>query len=191
MTYPNWFSSTEALSNFEKFLGGMGGRPITCLQVGVYTGDATEWMANNILGHEDSRLWDVDTWQGSEEPVHKNMDFNDVYKTYTEKNKSFIGSKVIPFIGTSDVFFAGKPHDLLFDFIYIDGDHTAFQVVKDGVNGFLNLKPGGVMGFDDYTWSLGQSRYLDPAPAIDWILNILEGRIQVLTQSGQVWIQKF
>lgn len=191
MTYPDWFSSTESIENFGSFLGHLSESPVTCLQIGVYTGDATKWMCENILTSDDSVLWDVDTWEGSEEPIHKNMDFNDVYKTYTNKNNAFIESKkVIPFIGTSDRFFVEKSNDLLFDFIYIDGDHRALQVIKDGANAFLNLKPGGILAFDDYTWGVGIHKFLDPKPSIDWMLDILEGRIEVLKKSAQVWVRK-
>ena len=82
MEYPNWFNHT-AKDNFEKFLIPLAGQEnLKFLQLGVYTGDASIWMLENI---SNIQLTDVDTWQGSDEDAHKSMDFDDVYKTYTDK----------------------------------------------------------------------------------------------------------
>ena len=169
----------------------MANKKIRALQIGAYTGDATNWMCNNILLQDGSMLVDVDTWQGSDEPVHKNMDFDDVYRTYLNKNQAFIETgKVTIFRGTSDNFFGVKPENLTFDFIYVDGDHTAFQVAKDGINAYTALNPGGIMAFDDYLWSLNGDKFLDPSPAIDWILLMLGNKIDLIEKNGQVWIRK-
>jgi predicted O-methyltransferase YrrM len=37
-----------------------------------------------------------------------------------------------------------------FDFIYIDGDHTAKGTISDAIRAFSLLKEGGIMIFDDY-----------------------------------------
>ena len=189
MTYPNWFESTDSIHNFEKYAPRYE-RPIKCLQIGAYTGDATKWMADNILGVDDSFLVDVDTWQGSDEPVHHEMDWNDVFETYKEKNKSFIDSgKVIPTQTTSDKYFADI-HQEVFDFIYIDGDHTAFGVIRDITNAYRTLKVGGILALDDYLWSLGKGDFYDPKPAIDWFSQILPDRLETLVINGQAWYKK-
>jgi len=189
MTYPNWFEQSHARQNFELYAPREG--ELICLQVGVYTGDATNWIANNMLSHPQSILWDVDTWKGSEEPVHKNMNFSEVYEEYEKKNSEFIGTKVVQYIGTSDSFFAGQPWDKpMFDFIYVDGDHTALQVMKDAINSYNSLKIGGVIAFDDYTWSLNQGEFYDPKPAIDWFKNILSDRLETIVLNGQAWFKK-
>jgi hypothetical protein len=64
MEYPNWFNHT-AKANFEKFLTKKDGS--VALQLGVYTGDASLWMLQNI---PNLKLTDVDTWQGSDEEEH-------------------------------------------------------------------------------------------------------------------------
>lgn len=46
----------------------------------------------------------------------------------------------------------------LFDFIYIDGDHTEQVVYADGVNALRVLRPGGSILFDDYQWSEGTKK---------------------------------
>lgn len=189
MTYPNWFEQTQARENFEAYAPKLE-LSVKCLQVGAYTGDATKWIAENLLSHPDSFLVDVDTWEGSDEPVHKNMDWSDVYTTYIQKNKEYIDKgQVVPIRTTSDKYFADI-HQEVFDFIYIDGDHTAFGVVRDITNAYRVLKVGGILALDDYTWSLGQGPLYDPMPAIDWFAFLLNDSIQPLVINGQAWYKK-
>jgi hypothetical protein len=89
---------------------------------------------------------------------------------------------------TSDEFFKKNPYS--FDFIYIDGDHKAMSVLKDGMNALLCLKPNGILAFDDYMWSLGKGLEFDPKPAIDAILACAQSQFTVLEIGLQVWLQK-
>lgn len=41
----------------------------------------------------------------------------------------------------------------VFDFVYVDGSHTAPGVLSDAVLSFDMLRPGGIMLFDDYLWA--------------------------------------
>ena len=50
---------------------------------------------------------------------------------------------------TSDIFFANIPDDLLFDCIFIDGDHSYEQVVKDIRNSKKHLSANGVIIMHD------------------------------------------
>ena len=67
--YPNWFMY-GAVNLFSKYLGELKDREVHCLQIGAYTGDATEWLLQNVLTHPNSTLTDVDTWEGSDEVIH-------------------------------------------------------------------------------------------------------------------------
>lgn len=83
--YPNWFSKT-AEPNFEQHLLPLAGQPdLRFLQLGAYTGDATEWLMNNIPTSSDSILQDVDTWRGSDEEAHETIDFEKVYGLYLSR----------------------------------------------------------------------------------------------------------
>ena len=126
MTYPNWFASTDAIRNFEKHLAPLAGKPnLRFLQLGAFTGDASVWMLENILTGDGSDLTDVDTWQGSDESVHHEMDFYDVYQTYRGKTQQYKNLSINQ-IDTDSFLFARKVNT--YDFIYVDADHTAFQV---------------------------------------------------------------
>jgi predicted O-methyltransferase YrrM len=52
---------------------------------------------------------------------------------------------------TSDKMFS-ELENVKFDFIYIDGDHSYEQVLRDLNNSFKVLKVGGCILVDDYAW---------------------------------------
>jgi predicted O-methyltransferase YrrM len=187
--YPNWFAQT-AQPNFEQFLSPLAGkRDLRFLQLGVYTGDASIWMLQNI---SNTRLTDVDTWQGSDEDSHKSMDFDDVYKTYADKIKDY---KVnICRTDTTGYLLAqygcDRPLGEHWDFIYIDADHTTVGVLMDAELSFPLLKSGGIMAFDDYTWGSHLPPHKRPKLGIDLFLERHLGKYEVLGSGLQVWLRK-
>lgn len=187
MDYPNWFKNSTAAENFNFFLAGMKGHPIQALQVGAYTGDASKWLFENILTHPDSRLVDVDTWAGSDENIHHKFDWANVEKTYDEKVKPF-SDKSIKVKTTSEKFFDENLR--MFDFIYIDGSHTALDVFNDGINAFECLNEGGILAFDDYTWQSGKGDFYDPRDGIDGVYITYIDDLKILFAGHQAWFQK-
>jgi len=193
--YPNWFAVT-AQHNFEKHLRQMSGQPfLRFLQLGAFTGDASEWLLDNILTGPNCILTDVDTWQGSKEELHETMDFDDVYKVYQKKLKRF-GDKVWSHRGTTLEFLL---HDAGccdcggydYNFIYIDADHTSAGVLVDAEISWSYLKcDGGIMAFDDYEWGNALPLHLRPKPGIDLFLLRHEGEYELLEKNEQVWIKK-
>jgi predicted O-methyltransferase YrrM len=184
--YPNWFDGQKY--NFEIYLSHLQDKPnMRFLQIGVYTGDASVWLLDNILTGSGSVLIDVDTWKGSKEKEHEAINFEDVFNVYRTKTQHY--DKVIHFVSTSKEFFKSiKDSD--FDFIYIDGDHTSEQVAEDAENAWKVLKPKGIMAFDDYMWGQDLPPHSTPRPAIDAFLEKYEGTYDLLTKEYQVWIQK-
>ena len=184
--FPNWFDGQKY--NFENHLLHLQDKPnIRFLQVGVYTGDASIWLAENILTNPTSSLIDVDTWAGSDEPEHFRIDFEHVYEYYRRRLTPY---KNVGWVRkTSDSFFS-KVAEELFDFIYIDGDHTKEQVTKDANNAWRCLKPNGILAFDDYMWGQDVPEHLTPRPAIDDFLAKHKGTYNLLNKDYQVWIQK-
>jgi len=185
---PNWFAKDGQL-NFYNQLSEYADRPIRALQIGAYTGDASVWMYYNILKHPDSILIDVDTWSGSDEPAHHEMNWQSVETIYDAKtSQGRLDKKIVKFKGTSDWFF--KNNVEMYDFIYVDGDHTAPSVIKDAVNSFDCLNPGGIIAFDDYQWTAGLGVSKEPKAAIDAFYTIYIDRIEVLVNGYQFWVRK-
>lgn len=188
--YPNWFA-ISAKWYFEKHLPGLASKKINALQIGAYTGDATLWMFENFLLNENSVLTDVDTWKGSEEAVHDTFDWDDVERVYDNKTHQYSqAEKLIKFRGTSDDFFSASGFlNRKYDFIYVDGDHTARAVLKDGMNALEVCAPGGIVAFDDYTWRSGKGATYDPYPAIDALIVAYADKFEVMDKGAQVWLR--
>ena len=188
MEYPNWFKATGAEDNFAFFLEGMNGHPIQALQIGAYTGDASIWLMKNVLTHPDARLVDVDTWQGSDEDAHKEMDFSEIECIYDARLAEY-NEKLFKCKMTSEEFFETNEHKQ-FDFIYVDGSHTALDVFNDGINAFDCLSEGGILAFDDYTWDGGKGDFFNPRDGIDGVYLTYVDDLKILTAGTQVWFQK-
>lgn len=187
--YPNWFAMVGQV-NFEKHLSPLKGEKLRFLQLGAYTGDASKWMLENVLTHPDSRLYDIDTWKGSDEEAHHEMDWNDVELTYDAKingNPDFVG-KVFKEKMTTKEFFTQNKND--FDFIYVDADHTAQGTLFDGLFAMDNLPVGAILAFDDYGWGEGSPIHLRPKPAIDAIVNCFRDKWDVIELGYQVWLKR-
>lgn len=185
-TFPNWFDGQRY--NFEAQLSHLHNKPdLRFLQIGAYTGDASVWLCQNILTHKTSVLIDVDTWAGSEEDEHSRIDFEKVLIRYEQRVKVY--EKVVRLRMTSDEYFAGEI-EAKFDFIYIDGDHTAAQVARDADNAWKLLKSGGILAFDDYLWGQGLPPESTPGPAIDRFLLARTNEYEILVDSYQVWLRK-
>ena len=187
--YPNWFNHT-AKSNFEKFLTSLAGQDsLKFLQLGVYTGDATEWLCKNVLTGVDVLLHDVDTWKGSDEVAHESIDFNEVHNIYVNKIANF-DNVMFYKMSTYDYLIDEFTRYRQYDFIYIDADHTTVGVLMDAELSWPLLKSGGIMAFDDYKWGPNFPPDLTPALGIDLFLGRHEGEYETLVINEQVWIRK-
>ena len=187
--YPNWFAAT-AQANFETYLAEFKDKPnLKFLQLGVFTGDATVWLCNNILTDKSSKLIDVDTWEGSDEESHAEMDFSDVYQVYQEKVKDL---PVVSVVSDTHKYLIRQLDNFIgaFDFIYIDADHTTVGVLLDAELSWPLLKSGGVMAFDDYTWGRDLPPSKTPRPGILLFVEKHKQELDTLVINSQYWIKK-
>ena len=188
MEFPNWFASTPAKENFEKFLAPYKGHTdLQFLQLGAYTGDASLWLLQNILTDKSSHLTDVDTWMGSDEEEHDKLDFKQVEEAYDYQTRGF--KNVTKFKGTTIEWLKAAPFDY-YDFIYVDADHTAPGVLIDAELSFLSLKSGSIMAFDDYMWNAGKGDVFNPKPGIDTFMYRHQKELEVIHVGWQFWISK-
>lgn len=186
--YPNWFT-IWAEGYFKDLLAEFKGKEnLAFLQIGAFTGDASLWLVENILTHPSSTLTDVDTWQGSDEVAHHSMNFSDVERVYDSKVGNY--RNVIKVKMASQDYLITADEKEYFDFIYIDGDHTADAVFKDASLSWKALKPGGIMAFDDYEWGDELPMHLRPKPSIDLFVTLMKDNIDLIRTGPQVWIRK-
>lgn len=194
-TYPNWFASV-AQHNFEQFIRPLAPIPdLKFLQLGVFTGDASEWMLKNVLTKEGDLLIDVDTWKGSAEALHDAMDFEDVYETYKKRMYPYkyirsVRNTTTNFLKANDDCYSDDVK-AKFDFIYIDADHTADGVLSDARGSWKLLKTQGILAFDDYLWNheSGDPK-LAPKIGIDTFLEEQGESYDLLEYGYQVWLVK-
>ena len=177
-----WFD-TAGRENFERFLLPIAGQWMECLQVGVYEGDASVWMLENL---PRAYLTEVDPWAATADYA---VDMSVVRTTYHERIEPYL-DRVSVFSQTSSAYFRGWDQHTTFDFVYIDGDHRAPAVLADAVAGFRMLNVTGLMAFDDYRWCCGGSPLREPKAAVDAFLSVFADHITLLEMGDQVWIEK-
>jgi predicted O-methyltransferase YrrM len=160
------------------------------LEIGCYEGRATCWMLENLLANDGS-ISCVDTFQGSEE--HQNMDFTDVFQRWKE-NIEWVRKE-----GQSCFGCVGKSYDVLaklitenqeFDFIYVDGSHTAPDVMTDACLAWGMLKKGGIMLFDDYLWGDVPGMLHRPKIAVDYFATLFSEESQLVLLGYQLALKK-
>jgi len=187
--YPNWFA-TGAQPNFATYLIQDAGLPnLKYLQLGAFTGDASVWLMENILTDPSSHLFDVDTWQGSDEVAHHSMDFDDVYSVYKDKVKDLSITSVV--MRTDDYLIRVREvFTDSFDFIYIDADHTTVGVLMDAELSWPLLKSGGIMAFDDLTWGADLPPSQSPKAGILLFAERHKDEFDLIVANTQYWIKK-
>lgn len=188
--YPNWFKQI-AQHNFERFLLPEAGKPdLHYLQLGVFTGDASVWLLENILTGSESTLMDIDTWEGAEnEPIQEEMDFDNVFFTYRAKTDHF-HNRLFKQISTFD-FLSKHNYIKGYDFIYVDAHHTSASAFLDCELAWPLLKSGGILAIDDYEWLHPDGLDIHaPKLGIHMFLDRHPDQFDTLIINQQYWLRK-
>jgi predicted O-methyltransferase YrrM len=137
----NWFDGN--IPSLQRWLGPFSGRPgLRALEIGSFEGRSTLWLCENILTADDARIDCLDLF--ATDPVYGD------YLSRFRHNTSEHTWKVHEVHGPS--FEGLRKVEGEYDIVYIDGWHSAFGALADGVMSWPLLKIGGVMIFDDYMW---------------------------------------
>jgi predicted O-methyltransferase YrrM len=184
--------------NIDKFLKKFKGKNnLNFLEIGSFEGKGTNYLVENFLQGENSKITCIDPWiKYSESTVTKmvgrstngkmwddliNENTYDIFLKNVKKNEN----KIIVKRGLSQDILPELKES--YDFVYVDGDHSEDAVWVDGTLSFDLLKSGGVMIFDDYKWNSGKK---SPKKAVDRFLNEYKEKIKVLNIDRQVSIEK-
>jgi SAM-dependent methyltransferase len=169
------------------------------LELGCFKGEMSKWFSDNLLNHKESKLYCVDTWEGS---VEYKTNFNNVKKTFknnieTTFKKNIKNSKhptkIKTYKATTTDFFVKflatnkKP---IFDLIYIDASHDARNVIMDAILSFKVLKVGGYIVFDDYEWDKMPENYERPKIAIIAFNHMFRDNIKITHKGYKMIVQK-
>ena len=179
----DWFSNN--IENLTKiFKGYSNPNPPRILEIGSLEGRSSVWFLDNI---PESRITCVDTWAGGKDHSEDNPEIHfGRIKSNFDYNVSKFGNRVEPIQSTSFQAMTWMiTEGRTYDFIYIDGSHTAEDVNLDMILAFKLMKPGSVIYADDYYWGFAdQTIYDSPKLGIDSFVNVYADRLQPLHGLG-------
>ena len=127
------------------------------LEVGVYEGRSSIWIAQNLL-QEGGTLDAIDTFECADdrgmwrcrELLEEDPDY--LLKTFKHNTDRIDNVVFTPMRGLSQDILPSLGREPKYDFIYIDGSHDADDTFVDGYYCHRLLRSGGVLIFDDYLW---------------------------------------
>jgi predicted O-methyltransferase YrrM len=175
---------------WDKFLSKFVDKKINCLDIGSYEGASTCWMLNNLCTNPESKVYSIDTWEGS--PEYGEMDFSKIEKTFDEnviktgKKSQHIKMKM----SSMDGLIKLKMDKIMFDLIFIDASHEAIDVMTDGILAWNILKQNSILIFDDYKWDKLKEDFFKPKLAIDSFVSIFASQLNTLYIGYQYFVEK-
>lgn len=175
----DWF--TPNIESLNQRLDGV--KPKTILEIGCYEGRSAIWFLERF---PEARIVCVDTFEGSNEHKELGVDFSGVMRRFLDNTAQFSG-RVELFVGTSDQFFV-RHQDQQYDLIYVDGSHVAADTLRDMINGWQRLVPGGYMVADDYGWNRNADPKQNPKAGIDAFISTHE--VEIINFGYQVILKK-
>lgn len=194
--WSDWFTSNIPNWDiiFQKY-GLKGTHFLNFLEIGCFEGRATNYLLENVLTGNDSKIHVVDTFGGSLEETgmvwDSEYDFSKLYDTFVN-NTSEHKDKLIIHRGLSSNILRTDFQDNFFDFAYIDGSHTAPDVLQDAVLCHPLLKVGAIVIFDDYGWKdpKNPDPTNSPEMGIEFFCSSYRHKYEVIFQGYQVGLRK-
>jgi predicted O-methyltransferase YrrM len=187
MIYDNWFNH-KSQAYFSEHLQEFKNKDnLKFLQVGVFTGDGTIWLVDNLLTGQNCTLTDVDKWVLDQGANQESQNwFVDVEKIYDQKVKNY--ANIIKHKKDSANFFLENTES--FDFIYLDGDKSPEGRYQDAISAWQTLKPAGLLVCDDLNFVNLENNW-QPRPGFNKFLNEISGKYTLIHQEeNHTLIQK-
>lgn len=173
-------------------------KPRRILEVGCFEGRATTVFMAECAKYGPLSITCVDTWDGAIDLPQSRM--NGVEARFDANTALALGTAetIVTFRKIKKPSSVALPALIAdgdqFELVYIDGSHTAPDVLADAVDGFRLLRVGGAMIFDDYVWCMephGNEDALNmPKPAIDAFININARKLRLMHISSQIALVK-
>ena len=155
------------------FVEHLVGRPCRALEIGAYEGKFSCWWMDNVGTHEDRevRLVCLDNWSGYDTTIDMapGTSTNDAERIFDANVRGYGMSVWKVKADSFDYLTAVKPNRKVFDFVLVDGEHEALDALTDLVLSWRLLRPGGVLAFDDYGWTVeAQPTRVRTPPKVAW-----------------------
>lgn len=163
--------------NWLKFLGHLAGKAgIVGLEIGTFKGDSAEWMLENVFTHETASYYCVDPFTGGPEHRAGGIDCTMTEADSRARLDKFLQARIIKAY-SRDVL---PTFNRKLDFCFVDGNHTAHDVLRDSTMAFELLKVGGVICWDDLAWEGFPDPLDKPRIAIESFLKIYARQLKVV-----------
>ena len=212
----DWFNWAPAV--WEQLAAHLPERK-SFLEIGSFEGRSAVWIIENMMNPGDW-IDCVDTWEGGEEhgeedmqavearfdhniikaldcssAIHRSREGSWGHTRFASDGPDRTNNRVYKYKSTSTEFLGRKlAHWVdgknLYDFIYIDGSHTAPDVLTDACMAWPLLKPKGMMVFDDYMWGNPRDILHRPKPAIDAFCNLFAEEAEIVHVGYQLIVRK-
>jgi len=167
--HPDWFGGRE--NKWNEILSKFKNKSdLRFLEIGTYEGRSAIWLLENILTKKTSKLICVDSWDGLEKEYTNFVNNIQVYKDKVIIRKGYSGIEL-------------RKIKSQIDFVYIDGSHTAKDVLEDSILVWRLLKIGGILIWDDYLWDAPRTKGIitnRPQIAIESFLQMWIGEYRIL-----------
>jgi predicted O-methyltransferase YrrM len=180
----DWFSNN--IPNLTRlFAGFKGDKPPRILEIGAFEGRSTVWFLDNVPG---CHVTTIDTWKGGKDhdPENPEIDWKTVEENFKHNIKDF-GTRVSVYPTSSFQALSNMVKnrssffEFHFDFVYVDGSHTAADVNLDLILSFKLLNVGGLIYCDDYLWGFNEFPVYDcPKLGIDSFVNVYADKLMPL-----------
>lgn len=172
----DWHS--RHVPQWEINLAPLCGQPASCLEIGSHEGRSAVWIVEHLLTNPAASLTCIDPWPSAaaEQLFDANIAATGC-QCQVRKIKAFSHVALRRLEGE-------------FDFIYLDGNHEARNVLEDAVLCFRLLRSAGILIFDDYLWNRKRRVVHPPKSAIDCFLALWDEWLEVLHLGRQVIVRK-
>ena len=169
----DWYFTMGASEFFDRNITEFIGKPnLKFLEIGSWTGTSAIEQVKNVLTGENSTITCVDSWERA---------FNS--EAWFDKKTLPYADKIAKVKNDSKVWLE-QNQDQRFDFIYIDGDHSASGIESDTRLSWSMLKAGGVMALDDVLLSD------ETAQATNAFIESVKDKLIIIENGYQVWLRK-
>ena len=168
----DWYFTMGADEFFARNMSEFVAKPnLKFLEIGSYKGLSATEQVKNVLTGENSGITCVDIWE--------NLGIEEFF----DKETFPYADKITKVKSDSKVWLE-QNQDKRFDFIYIDGDHSATGIESDTRLSWPMLKVGGVMALDDVLLND------ETTQANNAFVESVKDKSTIIENDYQIWLRK-
>lgn len=161
-------------------------KPCKMLEVGVFEGRGMCWAFEYLLTHGQSSYVGCDPWYWAGFSTEKRT-WNDIERVAMANAALFAPRARLVKGNITDALRAAPGP---YDFIYIDGDHSAESCLRDSEQAWQFLKPGGFLLWDDVGTTAQPTDWPGVAGGMSLFLTSIHGEYEIVQADYQVLIKK-